>query len=415
MFSPFRLAGLELRNRVLKTATYEGMVVDGLPSRSLVRHHVQLAAGGVAMTTVAYCAVSPDGRTFDSQMSMQERTIAPLRALTDAVHAAGAAAMLQLGHCGGFSKSKALRGRRGPLGPSFGFNAYGVMVGKPFAYAMTERDMEQVVADFTRAALQARGAGFDAIELHLGHGYLLSQFISPHRNRRRDGWGGPIAQRMRFPLAVVDAVRAALPHDFPLLAKINLDDGVEGGLSLEDAVAQARLLELHGLDALVLSGGLVSHSAMQLLRGERPLAQMVEVEDNPLQKLAIAGFGRALIREVPFTPLFWLPLAREVRKAVRLPLVLLGGITAPEHVDEALREGFELVAMGRALLHDPGLVARWAAGDRAPSGCVPCNLCITEMDRPGGVICARKAEQIAQRDAEIRARDPWSAAGQARS
>jgi len=413
MFAPLELAGLRLRNRVLKTATYEGMLVDGLPSRSLVRHHAQLAAGGVGMTTVAYCAVSPDARTFEDQMSMGERTQAPLRVLTDAVHKAGAAAMLQLGHCGGFSRNRALRGRRGPLGPSLGFNAYGLMVGKPFAYGMTEREMEQVIDDFRRSAVQAREAGFDAVELHLGHGYLLSQFISPHRNRRSDAWGGDLAQRMRFPLSVVDAVRRALPR-FPLFAKINLDDGVAGGLSIDDAVSQARLLESHGLDALVLSGGLVSHSAMQLLRGARPLQQMIEVESNPLQKLAIAGFGRALIKEVPFTPLFWLPLARQVRRAVRLPLVLLGGITAMEHVEQALGEGFELVALGRALLHDPDLVSRWARGERVASGCQPCNLCITEMDRPGGVICAQRAEQVAERDEELQRGDPFRVADASR-
>ena len=184
-FSPYRLAGLTLKNRILKVATYEGMVVDGVPSRSLVRHHVELARGGVGMTTVAYCAVSADGRTFENQMVMGERVLPALRALTDAVHEAGAAAMLQLGHCGGFSKNTALRGRRGPLGPSTGFNAYGALVGKPIAYGMTPAEMDGVTADFRRAAVQAREAGFDAVELHLGHGYLLSQFISPHRNHRR--------------------------------------------------------------------------------------------------------------------------------------------------------------------------------------------------------------------------------------
>jgi 2,4-dienoyl-CoA reductase-like NADH-dependent reductase (Old Yellow Enzyme family) len=411
VFAPFTLGQLALRNRVIKTATYEGMVVDGLPSASLVRHHVELARGGVGMTTVAYCAVSPDGRTFENQMVMDARTVPHLRVLTDAVHREGARVMLQLGHAGGFSKNAALRGRRGPLGPSFGLNPYGVMKGIPFTFAMTASDIATVVDDFVRSAVLAREAGFDAVELHAGHGYLLSQFASPHRNRRTDEYGGTREKRMRFACEVVRRVREALAPDTAVFVKMNLDDGVSGGMHADDAVEHARMLESAGADALVLSGGLVSHSAFYLLRGERPLAQMVEVETNRLQKLAVATFGRLLVRQVPFTPMFFFDDALRVRAAVRLPLVLLGGITSLEHMERAMAAGFELIALGRPLIHDVDFVTKLERGELTASGCTPCNRCITEMDRPGGVCCARVPAQLVRRDHEVAAGKDRTPAG----
>lgn len=402
IFEPLRIGNLQLRNRVIKTATYEGMVVDGLPSQALQRHHVELARGGVGMTTVAYCAVSPEGRTFEDQMVMRRETVAPLRALTDAIHREGAAAMLQLGHCGGFIKNAAL-GWRGPLGPSRGFNAYGVLKGMPLARAMTVEDIERTTADFVESARWAIAAGFDAVELHLGHGYLLSQFLSPRLNRRRDRYGGSLANRLRFPLAVVQGVRAALGPQAPIFAKINLDDGIGDGLHIDDAVAVAQALEGQGTSALVLSGGLVSHSALFLLRGDRPLRQMIAVEPNPLQKLAIALFGPIFVPKTAFAPLFFLPLAQKVRAAVRLPLVYVGGAA---HLDDLARvraQGFELVAMGRALIREPTLIQRYAQGQATTSRCQPCNQCITEMDRPGGVACAQEPWQLARRRDEVQA------------
>jgi 2,4-dienoyl-CoA reductase-like NADH-dependent reductase (Old Yellow Enzyme family) len=403
IWSPLRLGRLTLRNRIVKTATYEGMSQGGLPAATLVRHHREIARGGAALTTVAYCAVAPEGRTFAQQLVMREEAIAHFSALTAAVHAEGGAASIQLAHAGGFSKDAKHRGRRGPLGPSFGFNAYGALAGMPFTFAMRDEDMDAVVAAFARSAALAARAGFDAVELHLGHGYLLSQFLSPHRNRRRDAFGGSLDNRLRFPLRVVAAVRAAVGEGFPVLAKINLDDGVPHGLGVDEAVEIARALERAGIAALVLSGGLVSHSAMFLMRGERPLRSMIRVEKDPRMKLALAAFGPIFVRRVPFTPLYFLPLAQRVRAAVEMPLVLLGGATARADLDDAMAAGFDLVAMGRALLHDPDLPAKYQRGEARTSGCTPCNECMAEMDRPGGVCCAQVPAQLARRAEEVAA------------
>ncbi|MBC7172613.1 MAG: NADH:flavin oxidoreductase, partial [Polyangiaceae bacterium] len=288
-------------------------------------------------------------------------------------------------------------------GPSVGFNAYGALKGMPITRAMTEADIDRTVEEFATAAVCAYEAGFDAIELHLGHGYLLSQFISPAINHRRDAYGGSLENRMRFPLRVVEAVRRAVGPDAPVFAKMNLDDGIKGGLHVEEAVEAAKALEAGGISALVLSGGLVAKSALYLLRGERPLREMIEVETNPLQKVAIAGFGPLVIPKTPFEPLFFLPMAKEVRAAVRCPLVYLGGATELEQLRQVREAGFEMIAMGRALIHDPMLIAKFESGEAARSACTPCNICITEMDRPGGVACAKQPWQLERRAEEVRA------------
>jgi 2,4-dienoyl-CoA reductase-like NADH-dependent reductase (Old Yellow Enzyme family) len=383
VFAPARLGGIVLRNRVIKTATYEGMSPGGVPSAALVRHHRDLAAGGVGMTTVAYCAVAPEARTFEDQMCLREEIVPRLRELTDAVHGEGAAASVQLSHCGFFSK---IRSARGPRGPSFTANPYGLSAGLPFARAMTEEDIAAVIEAFGRAAGLAVGAGFDAVELHLGHGYLLSQFLSPATNRRRDRWGGSLDNRLRLPLAVLERVRATVGPSVPVLAKTNLRDGFKGGLELADAVGVAERLEAAGIDAIVLSGGFTSRTPFFLLRGGRPLQEMIEVAGSALHRWMLRVTGPLFIRAYPFSEMFFLPEAREVRKAVRVPLVLLGGLLSLDNLDAAMDEGFDFVAMGRALIADPDLVRRMERGRATRSRCISCNKCVAEMDR-GGVRC----------------------------
>jgi 2,4-dienoyl-CoA reductase-like NADH-dependent reductase (Old Yellow Enzyme family) len=384
-FAPVRLGSLTLRNRVIKTATYEGMCPGGIPSERLVEFHRAIAAGGVGMTTVAYCAVSADGRTFAEQMYMRPEVIEPLRRVTDAVHREGAAASLQLGHCGWFTKNKELSTRL-PRGPSPSFNAYGLSVGKGLALAMNADEIGAVTEEFGQAASHAREAGFDAVELHLGHGYLLSQFLCPATNRRKDAYGGALDGRARLPLEVVRRVREMVGPGYPILCKTNLRDGFTGGLELPDAVGLAQRLEREGVDAVVLSGGFTSKTAFYLFRGRRPLAEMIEVEKSRLQRVALRWFGKQVIREYPFEEMFFLREAREVRRAVRMPLVLLGGIVSRDNVDRAMAEGFDFVAMGRALIADPDLVNRMRTDPTTRSRCTHCNSCVAEMDR-GGVRC----------------------------
>jgi 2,4-dienoyl-CoA reductase-like NADH-dependent reductase (Old Yellow Enzyme family) len=383
-FTPFRLGPLRLRNRFVKAATFEGMCPGGAPSDALVAHHRGIAAGGAAMTTVAYCSVAPDGRSYDTQLLMRPDVVPALRRLTAAVHAEGAAASIQLGHCGYFADRRIIGTR--PLGPSRVFNTYGLSFARP----MTPDDIARVTADFARAAALAREAGFDAVELHFGHGYLVSQFLSPYTNRRDDEWGGSLPNRARLAVGVLRAVRAAVGAAYPVLAKTNVRDGFRGGLEVEEAAEVARALADEGVSALVLSGGFVSRTPLYMLRGAVPLRAMTAVQDRWVRKVGLYCFGRLLVQAYPWTETFFLAEARRLRQAVSVPLVLLGGIASRAAVERAMAEGFELAGMARALLHDPAFPRRLRDEALERSGCVPCNECIAEMDR-GGVRCVRSA------------------------
>lgn len=382
LFAPVTIGRLTLRNQIVKPATFEGMCPGGMPSDALLEHHRRIAAGGAGMTTVAYCAVSEDGRSYDTQLLLRPDTIEPLRKLTEAVHLEGAAASIQLGHCGYFADSRVIGGR--PLGASRLFNTYGLSFARP----MTEEDIARVITDFRVAASRAVDAGFDAIELHFGHGYLVSQFLSPFTNRRTDRWGGSLENRARFAVEIARAVRAEVGDRAAIIAKINLTDGFDGGLELPEAIEFACILEQEGIDALALSGGFVSKAPLYMLRGDVPLKQMMAVQDRAIAKVGLFLFGRLLVQAYPYREAFFIEEARAIRAATNVPLMLMGGIKSRASIEQARTEGFELVAMGRALLHDPDLPLKLARGELDVSGCVPCNECIAEMDR-GGVRCTR--------------------------
>jgi len=383
VFTPGQLGPLTLRNHVIKSATFEGMTRGGAVSDALIEFHRRMAAGGVGMTTLAYVSVSSDGRTYRHQLWMREEALPRMRALTDAVHAEGALAAVQLGHAGYFA-GKAAIGTT-PVGPSRVFNPAGLA----FSRAAGEADLDRIAGDFARAGTLAVSAGFDALEIHLGHGYLLSQFLSPFTNRRRDGYGGDIRSRAAFPRRVLRAVRAAVSaasggDRVAVYAKLNMDDGFAGGLSPGDGVEVARMLEADGtVDALELTGGFTSKTPMYLMRGGVPLAEMIAHERSAIRRLGLRVAGRQFMRAYPFEEAFFLPHARQVRAAVSLPLILLGGITRLDTMEQAMAEGFEFVAMARALLREPDLISRMRQGQASGSACDHCNTCVTEMEVRG--------------------------------
>jgi hypothetical protein len=226
-FSPLKIGPLTLKNRFIKSATNEGMAKGGTPSRQLVRFHEAMAAGGTALTTVAYCAVSRDGRTFTDQITLDRDAVPHLRVLTDAVHRHGGAACAQITHGGCFTFLEELSTRR-PLSASGGFNKVGIMSGRFLKQAMSEADMHRIADEFAQSALLAREAGFDAVEIHMGHGYLLSQFISPLYNQRRDDWGGNLERRLRFPSLVLRRVLDAVGRDLAVICKYSVTEGAKG-------------------------------------------------------------------------------------------------------------------------------------------------------------------------------------------
>jgi 2,4-dienoyl-CoA reductase-like NADH-dependent reductase (Old Yellow Enzyme family) len=367
-FAPASLGPVTLRNRVIKAATFEGLSPKGLVTPRLIDYHRAVAVGGVGMTTLAYCAVSKDGRGAPGEIVVRDEAVAGLRDFTDAMHAAGAAACMQLGHAGPVAANA---GRVG-LAPSKVFALQAMKFTRP----ATAEDLARVVGDFASAARIAVDSGFDAVELHFGHGYLPSAFLSPKLNKRRDKWGGSVENRARLARDVAHAVRDAVGGRVAVIAKLNMADGVKGGLDLPESVEVARLLEADGtLDALELTGGSSFQNPMFLFRGDAPVHEMAAVFP-PAMRLAFRLTSRRFMPAYPFEEAFFLPMARKFREAVALPLILLGGITRPETIRAALEEGFDFVAMGRALLREPDLVARWQKGDEAPSLCIHCNKCV---------------------------------------
>jgi 2,4-dienoyl-CoA reductase-like NADH-dependent reductase (Old Yellow Enzyme family) len=356
------------------------MYEDGLPTKALTDHHVAMAKGGVALTTLSYGAISPDGRTFPGQLYIHEASLARLRQLAEAVHQADGKVCMQLTHCGYFTKNKAV-GK--PLAPSRIFNAYGALSGIFFSREMTREDLSRISDDFARAALQLKEIGFDAVEIHMGHGYLLSQFLSPKTNRRKDAYGGSIENRSRFPMEVLSNVRASTGEDFPVLVKLNLSDGFRGGFSLGDCIHVAGELEKNGCSAIVLSGGFTSKTPFYLMPGKVPLWGMIQNGDTLAEKITMALFGPFVIRRYPFRENFFLEQAREVRKAVRMPLVYLGGVDSRKGIEEILDAGFEFIALARALIHDPEFLLKLQDGRINRSECTRCNQCVVEMAREG--------------------------------
>ena len=368
-FEPGRLGPLTLRNRIIKSATFEGATPKGEVTDELIDFHLRVAAGGVGMTTVAYLAVSPEGRTDRRCIVLGDHTVPGLRRLTDAIHAEGALAAAQLGHAGPVANPKS--NRMPALAPSRHIGMTGNV-----AQAATEADIERVTSDYVKGAAFAVDAGFDALEIHLGHNYLLSAFLSPKLNKRKDGWGGSLEGRARFARQVVEGVRRGAGTDVAVTAKLNMADGVPGGLWLDESLRVAQMLEADGhLDALELTGGSSLSNPMYLFRGEAPLEEFGATLP-PALKAGFRILGKRFMPSYPFEEAFFLPYARQFRDALSMPLILLGGINRLETIEKALSLGFSFVAMARALLREPDLVNKMQKGSSTESLCIHCNKCM---------------------------------------
>ena len=375
VLAPAQLGPLTLRNRVIKAATFEGRTPDAVVTDDLIDYHRAPAAGGVAMTTVAYCAVSPEGRTERHQIWMRPEAQPGLQRLAAAVHAEGAAVCAQLGHAGPVANA-ASNGVPG-LAPSRLFSPLGMrMMRRPDAAGL--RRIVRAHADGARIAADA---GFDAVELHFGHNYLVSAFFSPLLNRRRDGYGGPLANRARLAREIAQAVRDAVGDRVAVIAKLNMEDGVPGGLRLDESVQIGRWLQDDGaLDALELTVGSSLLNPMYYFHGDAPRDDFARVFHAPLSWALRLG-GRAFLRDYPYREAYLLDQARQFRRELTMPLVLLGGITEKSTMDRAMDEGFEFVAMGRALLREPDLVRRIQADSATRSLCTHCNKCMPTVFR----------------------------------
>ncbi len=356
VFDEGKIDGMVLSNRFVRAATWEGMADDrGASTPKLIKTISALAEGGVGLIISSHCFVMADGKASQYQLGMHtDGLIETHRAMTESVHRAGGRIVAQLSHAGNFADEKLIG--TSPLVPS----AFQGLAPTP-RREMTLKDIRTTAAAFGLAAGRARSAGFDGVQIHAAHGFLLSQFLSPACNRRTDEYGGEIVGRSRFLLEVYQAVRNAVGKNYPVLVKINCRDFVENGLTLEDSIRTAKRLAEAGLDALELSGGMLTGGKLSPVR---PWIDSIEKE--------------AYFQEE----------ARALRKEIQIPLILLGGIRSFELAEKLVGEGTaDFISMSRPFLREPGLINRWKSGDLRRAQCISDQRCILGGREGQGVYC----------------------------
>lgn len=374
LFTPASIGPLTLRNRTIRSAAFESMCPGNAPSEQLLNYHRSVAAGGVGMTTVAYAAVTRSGLSFDRQLWMRKEIIPDLRKVTDAIHQEGAAASIQLGHCGNMSHKK-ICGET-PVGACSGFNLYS----PTFVRGLQKDELHQLAKAYGDAVRLSKEAGFDAVEIHAGHGYLISQFLSPYTNHRKDEYGGTLENRMRFMNEVMEEVTRAAGNDTAILVKMNMRDGFKGGMEIDESLTVAQQLVKDGAQALVLSGGFVSKAPMYVMRGAMPIKTLTHYMESWWLKWGVRLAGHLMIPTVPFKEAYFLEDALQFRQHIKdVPLVYVGGLVSRKKIDEVLDSGFEFVQMGRALLNEPGFVNRMKEEEQARCNCKHSNYCIARM------------------------------------
>ena len=376
IFTPVKIGPVTLRNRVIRSAAFENMAYDNSPSQDLYDYHVAVARGGVGMTTLAYAAVAKSGLSFKGQLWMRKEIVPGLKRITDAIHAEGAKASIQLGHCGNMTHRSTCGSL--PVGASGGFNMYS----PTFVRALKVNEIHGLVSDFGNAVNLAREAGFDCVEIHCGHGYLISQFLSPYTNHRKDEFGGSLENRMRFMRLVITEVMKAAGDDMGVIVKMNMHDGFKGGMQRAECLEVAKELERLGVHAIVLSAGFVSKAPMEVMRGAMPLKTLAHYMDMKKfwwLKAALLTIGRLLIPTVPYREGYFLEDAMQFRQVLKLPLIYVGGLISKDKMEEVLAAGFQGLQVARALVHDTDFVNKLHSGEITCSGCKHSNYCIGRM------------------------------------
>lgn len=374
LFTPSAIGPVTLRNRTIRSAAFEGMGKDNNPTQRLRDYHWSVAEGGIGMTTLAYAGICRSALSFKTQLWLRPEITGELREITDGIHARGAKASIQIGHCGNMTH----RSTAGctPVGASTGFNLYS----PTFVRGLRKDELKEIARMFGDAVRTARDSGFDCVEVHAGHGYLISQFLSPYTNRRKDEYGGPLSNRMLFMQQCMEEVMKAAGSDMGVIVKTNMRDGFKGGLEIDGCLEVAKELQRLGAHALVLSGGFVSKAPMYVMRGEMPIYTMTYYMPQLWLKYGVRWFGKYMIPKEPFKELYFLDDARIFRRKLSMPLIYVGGVASRENADTALdKEGFDFVQMGRALINEPDFVNRMKADECHRCGCDHVNYCIARM------------------------------------
>ncbi|MFP4257777.1 MAG: NADH:flavin oxidoreductase [Desulfovermiculus sp.] len=364
LFEPVRIKDISLPNRFVRSATWEGMASEkGEVTKDLTALMQRLARGGVGLIISGHAYVLPNGQAGPWQLGVYSDNLLPgLTDMARAVHEAGGRIVLQLAHAGCQAPAK-LTGQE-PSGPS-------ALDKEKDGFAcreMSKAEIEEIGEAFAVAALRARQAGFNGVQIHAAHGYLLSQFLSPYFNRRKDEYGGSLENRARLVLEVLRSIRKQVGPDYPVLMKINAQDFLQPGLSVEDMVEVCRMLEAEGLDGVELSGG-------------TPLSG----DFIPVRKAKVRSKEENA---------FYVQEAQEYKKRISLPLILVGGIRSLSTAKDLIERGVtDFVAMARPLIREPELIRRWEQGDERPSACTSDNLCFRPASSGEGVYCLTEVRE----------------------
>jgi 2,4-dienoyl-CoA reductase-like NADH-dependent reductase (Old Yellow Enzyme family) len=359
LFDKIVINSMALKNRSVRSATWTGLAeTGGHCGRKLMALTQDLVKGEVGLIITGFAYVMPNGQALPGQLAIHNDTVLPgLKELTRRVHKGKGRIAMQIVHAGAQTVMKP-----GKDGPVWGPSPVPEKVFKKTPKAMTQREIKGVVRAFGEAAVRVKRAGFDAVELHGAHGYLIAQFLSPARNKRTDKYGGSIENRARFLFEVYRAVRKGVGKDFPVLIKLNTKDFIRGGLSERDALFVARALDRVGIDAIELSGGVPAAGEM--------------------------GPARPRIRKAQ-DEAYFLPLARKIRKKVSVPIILVGGIRSFKVAEDILKtDAADMVSMARPFIREPRLIKRWLEGDRRKATCISCNKCFGAAMGPEGLHCA---------------------------
>jgi len=370
LFEQTALNGMTLANRFVRSATWEGLATaEGFATEGLTNLLLDLARANVGLIITGHAYVSPEGQAAPNQLGIYtDGHVSSLKEMVGKIHDAGGKVAVQISHGGRFALKLPNVVR---LGPSTLESK-----GKIQCREMTAEEIHRITGQFAQAASRAKAAGFDAVQIHAAHGYLLSEFLSPFFNSRTDAYGGPVRNRARFLLEVVNAVRREVGSAFPILVKLNSQEFLQGGYTVEDMLEVASLLEKAGVDAIEMSGG--NHVAG------------IFGEFFPARK------GKPRGEEVPY----YLNEARRYKERIRLPLMLVGGVRSYEWAVRILSEEYaDYISLSRPLIREPGLINRWRSGDTAKSSCISDNGCFKPALNGEGLFCTVAAEK-GERDRE---------------
>jgi 2,4-dienoyl-CoA reductase-like NADH-dependent reductase (Old Yellow Enzyme family) len=370
LFEKTAINGMTMRNRMVRSATWEGMCEqDGRPTEKLINCYRDLAQGGIGLIISGYTFVRPDGKQFPGKMGIHTDEFARVyEELTSSVHDAGGKIAVQLVHAGG--QTDANNAGRQPLAPS----AVQVDQFQEMPAELTKDEISEIIAAFAEGARRAKAWGFDGVQLHGAHGYLINQFLSPLTNRRTDEYGGSVENRCQFMLEVYRKVRESVGDDYPVFIKLNAADNLDGGLEVDDAIYAAKKLDEAGIDAIEISAGTPASG-----------------EENPAREKILK----------PEKEAYNLPLAHRIKEAVNCPVMVVGGFRSYEVAESTIKDdGMDYIAMARPLIREPALANRWQQGDRSRAKCISCNSCFMPGLEEGGIYCVieKKEREKAARD-----------------